>query len=84
VGIGYLDRVVLKGDARVFEEGGRGKCRLRLVPEGLGCFKSVGGECVGSIEEFEYLLHYLCLPFEWEGVGEVGLPRVPYSGGLFL
>ena len=44
MGNGNLYRVVLEGDTRVFGEGGCGKDRLRIVPKGLGCFKSGGGD----------------------------------------
>jgi hypothetical protein len=42
--IGYLDRIVFENDARMFNEGGRGKDRLRIFPDGPGYFNSSGEE----------------------------------------
>jgi len=49
MGIGYLDRVVFERDARVFGEGGRGKGRHRVVPDGPGYFTSGWGKVYAEV-----------------------------------
>ena len=83
MGICYLDRVLFERDARVFGEGGRGKGRHRVVPDGLGYFGSGWRESVCGSEESDHLLLHRCLPRRVEGrVGEVGSPSIPDRGGL--
>ncbi len=81
----YLYRVILERDVCVFSEGGRGEGHRRVVPDALGNLESGRGEHICGVQDAKHLRRHLIFPcwVGW-GVGEVGTPRVPDRGGLFL